>query len=178
MVLGKCRGRNASLAAFFLQHPLLGLSHSAITSISHSPPLSASHLLLRALDECGGLITFFRERISMSCPECFALMHKEQAARAPKNGGRGIADTSSISQSVTLSRGGGVTKNCTKWSYFYRATWEKCMLLDSPIFGRHRPCLQPDLKAQKWSHLWLRSGKRERDRPSAISPCGMWAGWM
>lgn len=86
MVLGKCRGRNASLAAFFLLHPLLGLSHSAITSISHSPPLSASHLLLRALDECGGLITFFRERISMSCPECSALMHKEQAARAQKMG--------------------------------------------------------------------------------------------
>lgn len=178
MVLGKCRGRNASLAAFFLLHPLLGLAHSAITSISHSPPLSASHLLLRALDECGGLITFFRERISMSCPECSALMHKEQAARAQKMGAGESQTLPPLANQSQFQGGGGVTKNCTKWSYFYRATWEKCMLLDSPIFGRHRPCLQPDLKAQKWSHLWLRSGKRERDRPSAISPCGMWAGWM
>lgn len=72
-------------------------SHSAITSVSplcfsisltHTPTdvLPPTSSPLRALDECGGLIAFFGERISMSCRECSGLMHKEQAARAQKWG--------------------------------------------------------------------------------------------
>lgn len=82
------------------------MSHSQSLLACHylDPPLtdalSPTELLpLQALDECGGLIAFFRERISMSCRECFSLMHKEQAARA-QNGGRGFADTFHISQLV------------------------------------------------------------------------------
>lgn len=64
-------------------------SPSASQSLSPTRPLTfclPPPSPLRALDECGGLIAFFRERISMSCRECSGLMHKEQAARAQKWG--------------------------------------------------------------------------------------------
>lgn len=90
---GSWKSKKPPLLPSVFRRPLLSLSPT-----HWRPP---SHFLLRALDECGGLIAFFRERISMSCPECSGLMHKEQAVRA-QSGGQGIADTSSISQSVTV----------------------------------------------------------------------------
>lgn len=111
MVLGNVMAKKHPLLPSSCDIPSLTLSHPAITSISHSPSQSlspthrrsSSHLLpLRALDECCGLIAFFGERISMSCRECSGLMHKEQAARAQKMGGRGFADTSSFNQLVKL----------------------------------------------------------------------------
>lgn len=69
--------------------PLFYAPHSVSPTLPLPPPLShpptdalpPTHSLLRALDEYGGLIAFFRERISMSCPECSGLMHKEQAQK-------------------------------------------------------------------------------------------------
>ena len=86
-----------------------------------------------------------------------------------------MADTSSISQSVTLSGGVRVTKNCTKRSYFNRATCEICMWLDSPNFGRHHPCLQPDLKAQNGPTCGsdLANGSETARVPSVHVVCGL-----
>ncbi len=94
-----------------------------LASLSPTHWRSPSHLLLRALDECGGLIAFFRERISMSCPECSGLMHKEQAARAQKWGPGNRAPPPLANQSHFKPR---LTKNCIKWPDFNRWTTEIC----------------------------------------------------
>lgn len=74
---------------------LLNLSHPPTNVL---PPTTSP---LRALDECGGLIAFFRERISMSCRECSGLMHKEQAARVQKWGaGDSLLPLSTIGQTL------------------------------------------------------------------------------
>lgn len=156
MVRGKCRGRNASLAAFFLLRPLLGLSHSAITSISHSPPLSASHLLLRALDECGGLITFFRERISMSCPECSGLMHKEQAARAQKTGAGESQTLPPLANQSHFRGGWGLPKTAPSGRTLIGQHVKSVCCWTHQFVHVTGHVYWP-----KWSRLWLRSGKRE-----------------
>lgn len=56
----------------------------------------------------------------MSCPECSALMHKEQAAKAQKWGAGESETLLPLANQSHLKGFLGVTENYIKWSYFNR----------------------------------------------------------